>query len=81
MNNDLIGLIASLIPTPRLHFLMTGYTPLTTDQKVIFNCLVKWSFTSDKSSVAKSSASIHPKKKGICDGLTLLAGLGCLKLS
>ncbi|KAG8512919.1 Tubulin gamma-1 chain [Galemys pyrenaicus] len=32
MNNDLIGLIASLIPTPRLHFLMTGYTPLTTDQ-------------------------------------------------
>lgn len=33
MNNDLIGLIASLIPTPRLHFLMTGYTPLTTDQK------------------------------------------------
>ena len=31
MNNDLIGLIASLIPTPRLHYLMTGYTPLTTD--------------------------------------------------
>lgn len=31
MNNDLIGLIAPLIPTPRLHFLMTGYTPLTTD--------------------------------------------------
>ena len=29
MNNDLIGLIASLIPTPRCHFLMTGYTPLT----------------------------------------------------
>lgn len=37
MNNDLIGLIASLIPTPRLHFLMTGYTPLTTDQKVSLN--------------------------------------------
>ena len=31
MNNDLIGLIAPLIPTPRLHFLMTGYTPLTTE--------------------------------------------------
>jgi len=29
MNNDLIGLIASLIPTPRCHFLMTGYTPLS----------------------------------------------------
>lgn len=34
MNNDLIGLIASLIPTPRLHYLMTGYTPLTTDTQV-----------------------------------------------
>ena len=30
MNNDLVGLVASLIPTPRCHFLMTGYTPLTT---------------------------------------------------
>jgi len=29
MNNDLIGLVASLIPTPRCHFLMCGYTPLT----------------------------------------------------
>lgn len=33
MNNDLIGLVASLIPTPRCHFLMTGYTPLTIDKK------------------------------------------------
>ena len=32
MNNDMIGLIASLIPTPRCHFLMTGYTPMTLDQ-------------------------------------------------
>jgi tubulin gamma len=32
MNNDLMGLIASLIPTPRCHFLMTGYTPLTVDK-------------------------------------------------
>lgn len=31
MNNDLVGLIASLIPTPRCHFLMTGYTPLVLD--------------------------------------------------
>ena len=31
MNNDLIGLIAPLIPTPNLHFLMTGYTPLASD--------------------------------------------------
>lgn len=34
MNNDLIGLIGPLIPTPRLHFLMTGYTPLTSDHEV-----------------------------------------------
>jgi len=38
MNNDLIGLIASLIPTPRLHFLMTGYTPLTTDAQARYHC-------------------------------------------
>eukprot|EP00357_Protocruzia_adherens_P036722 CAMPEP_0114997434 /NCGR_PEP_ID=MMETSP0216-20121206/14896_1 /TAXON_ID=223996 /ORGANISM="Protocruzia adherens, Strain Boccale" /LENGTH=452 /DNA_ID=CAMNT_0002361813 /DNA_START=58 /DNA_END=1416 /DNA_ORIENTATION=+ len=34
MNNDLIGLVASLIPTPRCHFLMTGYTPLTVDRSI-----------------------------------------------
>nr|GEZ55185.1 hypothetical protein [Tanacetum cinerariifolium] len=33
MNNDLVGLLASLIPTPRCHFLMTGYTPLTVDRQ------------------------------------------------
>lgn len=32
MNNDLVGLVSSLIPTPRLHFLMTGYTPLNLDE-------------------------------------------------
>jgi len=34
MNNSMIGLMASLVPTPRCHFLMTGYTPLTTDTQV-----------------------------------------------
>lgn len=29
MHNDLVGLIASLIPTPRCHYLMTSYTPFT----------------------------------------------------
>eukprot|EP00605_Chrysophyceae_sp_TOSAG23-4_P001042 GSChrysophyteH1.ASY1.ANO1.1145.1 assembled CDS len=29
MNNDLVGLVASLVPTPRCHFLMTGYTPIS----------------------------------------------------
>lgn len=33
MNNDLVGLLASLIPTPRCHFLMTGYTPLLIDRQ------------------------------------------------
>lgn len=31
MNNDLISIIAPLVPTPRCHFLITGYTPLTLD--------------------------------------------------
>jgi tubulin gamma len=33
MNNDLVGLMSSLIPTPMCHFLMTGYTPLTLDHR------------------------------------------------
>lgn len=43
MNNNLIGLIAPLIPTPQLHFLMTGYTPLTGDHDVstMNHCKVK----------------------------------------
>lgn len=32
MNNDLVGIVASLIPTPRCHFLMTSYTPFTGDE-------------------------------------------------
>ena len=41
MNNDLISLISSLIPTPRLHFLISAYTPLTSDNTVIKNNLKK----------------------------------------
>lgn len=29
MHNDLVSIIAGLIPTPRCHFLMTSYTPFT----------------------------------------------------
>eukprot|EP00769_Ergobibamus_cyprinoides_P000315 gnl/Ergobibamus_cyprinoides/1304.p1 GENE.gnl/Ergobibamus_cyprinoides/1304~~gnl/Ergobibamus_cyprinoides/1304.p1 ORF type:complete len:260 (+),score=56.62 gnl/Ergobibamus_cyprinoides/1304:113-781(+) len=29
MHNDLVGLVASLVPTPRLHFLQTAFTPIT----------------------------------------------------
>lgn len=32
MNNDLTSLMSSLIPTPKCHFLMTGYTPLTIEK-------------------------------------------------
>ncbi|CCC12982.1 unnamed protein product [Sordaria macrospora k-hell] len=32
MHNDLVSILASLIPTPRCHFLMTSYTPFTGDQ-------------------------------------------------
>ena len=28
MNNDLVGLMSSLIPSPLCHFLITAYTPL-----------------------------------------------------
>lgn len=31
MNNDLVSLISSLIPTPRCHYLTTSYTPFTND--------------------------------------------------
>lgn len=31
MHNDLVGMVASLIPTPRCHFLQTSYTPFTGD--------------------------------------------------
>lgn len=29
MHNDLVGIVASLIPTPRCHFLQTSYTPFS----------------------------------------------------
>lgn len=32
MNNDLAGLLASLIPIPQCHFLMAGYTPVTLNE-------------------------------------------------
>lgn len=55
MNNDLIGLIASLIPTPRLHFLMTGYTPLTTDQSVSLHA---WFIKESRESVQNNKVTL-----------------------
>lgn len=34
INNDLLGLMASLIAVPRCHFLVTSYTPLTLNKHV-----------------------------------------------
>ncbi|KRX72646.1 Tubulin gamma-1 chain, partial [Trichinella sp. T6] len=34
MDNNLLSLLSSLIPSLKLHFLITGYTPLTTDANV-----------------------------------------------
>ena len=33
MHNDLISLISALIPTPRLHFLQSAYTPLADEKE------------------------------------------------
>ena len=43
MNNDLIGMMASLIPTPRCHFLMTSYTPFMVDGEAQANTVRKTS--------------------------------------
>ncbi|KAI8371447.1 tubulin gamma chain [Radiomyces spectabilis] len=32
MNNDLVSIVSSLIPTPRCHFLTTAYTPFSSEQ-------------------------------------------------
>ncbi|KAK8826601.1 hypothetical protein WA538_006060 [Blastocystis sp. DL] len=34
LNNDLVGLVSALVPQPRLHFLLTSYTPFTIDDTV-----------------------------------------------
>ncbi|GJZ76775.1 tubulin gamma-1 chain [Tanacetum coccineum] len=52
MNNDLVGLLASLIPTPRCHFLMTGYTPLTVDRQTK-NMMVSCNARTKQASLAK----------------------------
>ncbi|KVG41204.1 Gamma tubulin [Cynara cardunculus var. scolymus] len=52
MNNDLVGLLASLIPTPRCHFLMTGYTPLTVDRQTK-NIMVSCNARSKQANLAK----------------------------
>jgi hypothetical protein len=38
MNNELASLFATLIPTPKCHFLMTGYTPLSVEGVAVCSC-------------------------------------------
>jgi len=34
MNNDMTGLLASLIPTPKCNFLISGYTPMVLEKHI-----------------------------------------------
>lgn len=43
MNNDLMGMLASLIPTPRCHFVCTGYTPTSIDSGALSSNVQKTS--------------------------------------
>ena len=43
MNNDLMGMLASLIPTPRCHFISCGYTPMSLDSGIIHSNIQKTS--------------------------------------
>ena len=62
MNNDLVGLVASLIPTPRCHFLMTGYTPLTVEREreaAVMSTVRKTTGTTASTSVCCGPCSAH----------------------
>jgi tubulin gamma len=43
MNNDMMGMLASLIPTPRCHFICTAYTPMTLDHGAVSSSIQKTS--------------------------------------
>lgn len=43
MNNDLMSMFASLIPTPRCHFISTGYTPMSLDAGALQSSVQKTS--------------------------------------
>jgi tubulin gamma len=43
MNNDMMGMLASLVPTPRCHFVCTGYTPMTLDRGAVSSAIQKTS--------------------------------------
>lgn len=82
MNNDLIGLMANLIPTPRCHFLMTGYTPLTTLAQPAANTPAPNNSALAPAPATSSSSAISPateaedarviKKTSVLDVMTRL---------
>lgn len=43
MNNDMMGMLASLVPTPRCHFVCAGYTPMTIDSGSVSSSIQKTS--------------------------------------
>eukprot|EP00758_Cryptobia_borreli_P004527 Tbor_TRINITY_DN4430_c0_g1::TRINITY_DN4430_c0_g1_i1::g.8082::m.8082/K10389/TUBG; tubulin gamma len=43
LNNDLMSMLASLIPTPRCHFVCTGYTPTSLDVSNVHSSVQKTS--------------------------------------
>jgi tubulin gamma len=43
MNNDMMGMLASLVPTPRCHFVCTGYTPMSLDRGAVSSTIQKTS--------------------------------------
>lgn len=60
MNNDLTGLLASLIPTPKCHFLMAGCTPVTLGAAEV-------PVLDEGSAVAATAASSSTRKTSVSD--------------
>ena len=85
MNNDLLGLVASLVPSPRCHFLMTGYTPLTLDRPTATPGSepgeAKEAFSALLCTVLLHCALLHSSWNTLCCGcLSLGIAWGCWSL-
>lgn len=58
-NNDLVSMLASLIPTPRCHFLMTAYTPFHNNSHL--------TSASSASAAVAAAANSHVRKTTVLD--------------
>ena len=63
MNNDMVGIVASLVPTPRCHYLMTAYTPFTATPEDLA------STTAAAAAAAQGTAIDRPSAVAITYGL------------